>query len=581
MLSGQGGSSLVYRAHDRETGRRVALKVARSDTPDAVHRLRREAELLQRITHPNVVRVIDWGLITETPVLVTEWIDGPSLAEMLRDCGPLDPQIVLDLAAPVATALDTLHERGVVHRDLSLRNVLVDSTTNAPVLIDLGLSRSNDLSVTSDAGFTGTPRYVAPEVIRGLMVDGRADQYSFAVILHELLAGQSPFPETDNAATALYQQLDATPEPLREAKPTIDHHMEAAVLRALSKDPDDRFADCSSMVRALTGTDDRPGGSLGLVRSSAGTIGRRAGSVLVGAAVVAGLLALAVGMWALFGGGDDPTPQAASGQPVADLTDDGGPTATADGAETRQVASADDTESDDDRGANGTAGAIQPADDDGSNETNTTSPESASPTTPSSTATSTGGSSTPPSSPAGPSTSAAPVVDPVGVFSGQAAALPCNLLPVTGFESGTAGADYFGDSVERVMAGEGIGGSAALLVEGSDGWGQYGQAVGITPSDRYGFSLWYRSGGDDTDLRFGIAYLDAGWGSLNGTGRDVALAPSDQWRQVTVYTDGIPADAAYAVPWVYRSAGSAPMYVDELVIASLGGCADELLGRGN
>ncbi len=529
-LAAAGGSSLVYRATHMESGDPVALKVARGNDGAMLRRMRREALLLTQADHGNIVGFRQAGLHNGRPFIVTDWIQGRSLADFVAEHGPVGFERALHLAAEVADALDHLHRRSIVHRDLSLSNVLIDDE-GKPWLIDLGVGRS-DLSttVTMDGAIAGTPRYVAPEVIRDDDVDGRADQYSLAVVVHELIAGASPFPETDNAATALYQQLDALPEPLSEVDPTVPRSVEQAVLRALEKDPDDRFDQVGDFVRAAWDPADGSGVTV-----------RRPGRVLL--TVGAALAVLAVVVAVVWSQGDDVTEDdAIDGGDVAAPAEESGSTTSEAPAGDAAVSSPVSSLPGPTETTNDPAGGV-----DGSGSATSTS-------------------------------AAGPAPGGEQPVSGQAAAMPCNLLTVADFDGGVTAVDFFAPADnERVVPGTGVDGSPALEVGRSGLFGQYAETVEALPGEAYGFSVWFSAEGDVGDTKIGVTFLDAAYEALETVDLPLQLGPL---HQAVLLTGPAPDATRYALPWVFKDASTGLVYADEMVFAKRSDCAESIFAGG-
>lgn len=245
----RGGSGLVYRALERASGRPVAIKALAPGFD--LDRLRREADILSRIDHPNVAKLRAFVMIDGSPALVVDWVDGVPLSGLIGLDHPLDRHRAFAIFEQIADAMAAVHEAGVVHRDLSPANVLVDGN-DVVTVIDFGVSRSmNSATVTVEGMVAGTPRYLAPEVIEGEDPTAGSDQYSAAIILHELLTGSWPFPEGDAIAAALHHQLHSAPKPLDEIHPDLPTGVGDAVLRALEKDPAARFPGMVDLVDGL------------------------------------------------------------------------------------------------------------------------------------------------------------------------------------------------------------------------------------------------------------------------------------------------------------------------------------------
>lgn len=238
----------------------VAIKVLH-DAAD-VERLRREGELLGSADHPAIARFVEVGeLSTGAPFLASAWISGSTLHAELVDNGPFDLASGLAIFEAIAGGLQHLHDRGIVHRDLSPDNVILGVSGSAPAatLIDFGISRSEASAYrTVGTELAGTPRYLAPEVISGSDPSPASDQYSAAILFQELLTGAWPYPESPTAANALHHQLSTAPTPLIETLPGAPVALDQAIQRALSKDPASRFESMDHFVAAIHEPRDRP-----------------------------------------------------------------------------------------------------------------------------------------------------------------------------------------------------------------------------------------------------------------------------------------------------------------------------------
>jgi serine/threonine protein kinase len=265
---GQGGMGCVYRAHDTRLGRRVALKVI-SDGPrdgkadaDANARLLREARAAAALDHPNAVTIFDVGEYEGTPFIVMELVSGRTLRGAVGDASVPAATRVAELA-DVARALAVAHKRGLVHRDIKPENVMVREDGVVKVL-DFGIARRQSGSIdphghtetpalptlTIDGVKLGTPFYMAPEQIRGDALDGRTDQFAWAVVAYELLAGRLPWRGADAMAVMASVLTDRVDRgPLDQAG--VPRAIQDVVLRALEKRPDDRFPSMDDVARAL------------------------------------------------------------------------------------------------------------------------------------------------------------------------------------------------------------------------------------------------------------------------------------------------------------------------------------------
>jgi predicted Ser/Thr protein kinase/WD40 repeat protein len=247
-LLGRGGMGEVYRAHDHRLRREVAVKVLHSGA-DQARRIEQEARAASALNHPGIVAVYDVGQHEGRPYLVTEYVEGQTLLELVR--AGIGPSRALDVARQVAHALAAAHDRGIVHRDLKPANVVVDRDGRARIL-DFGLARpdappllsseatahapSSTGPLTLDGALRGTLGYAAPEQVRGRRVDARTDIFAFGVVLYEMLGGRPPFLRDSTVQTLLSTVEDDVPE-LAGAPPELLR----VARRCLEKDPERRF----------------------------------------------------------------------------------------------------------------------------------------------------------------------------------------------------------------------------------------------------------------------------------------------------------------------------------------------------
>ncbi|GIH59752.1 serine/threonine-protein kinase [Microbispora siamensis] len=251
---GRGGMATVYRARDQRLGRAVALKVL---APQLAHddrfrdRFVRESRMVASIDHPNIIPVYEAGERDDLLFIAMRYVEGSDLRKLVQSEGPLPVGRANPLFAQIASALDAAHTHGLVHRDVKPANILVTRSDHV-YLTDFGLTKSSaaEAGLTSHGHFMGTPRYVAPEQIRGLPVDGRSDLYAFACVVYEALAGQPPF-QRDTELALLYAHVSHDPPPLTPYRPDLPHAVNAVMTRALAKSPAERFETCQAFVSAL------------------------------------------------------------------------------------------------------------------------------------------------------------------------------------------------------------------------------------------------------------------------------------------------------------------------------------------
>jgi eukaryotic-like serine/threonine-protein kinase len=240
---GRGGMSTVYRGTDLALDRVVAVKVALDplveQSPIYLARFTREAQAAAAIGHPGVVTVYDAGADGPTRFIVMEFVPGRSLADILRDRKPFEPDEAANIAAQVADALSAAHAAGIVHRDVKPGNIMVEPDDSVKVL-DFGIARALDSNtLTQTATVLGTSAYMSPEQALGQPVDARSDIYSLGCVLYEMLTGEPPF-MADVSAAVLHQHVRVEPKPARERNPAIPPALNDLVIEMLAKQAKDR-----------------------------------------------------------------------------------------------------------------------------------------------------------------------------------------------------------------------------------------------------------------------------------------------------------------------------------------------------
>jgi tRNA A-37 threonylcarbamoyl transferase component Bud32 len=260
---GAGAMGKVFIAENIAIGVSVAIKVLRAElVADRAFRERfvQEAKAVASIQHPNVARFFDIQ-IGEPTFLVMEYVRGPTLEELLRAQGTLEPLRAVKLATRLAWGLHAAHEAGVVHRDLKPANVMMVADPEhgeQPKLIDFGLARIAAVPpaerLSHRGQILGTPEYMSPEQIAGLEIDGRADIYSLGCLIYRLLCGRPPFPHDGDDVKVLYSHVKNPVEPPSRINSEVPAALEEVVLRALAKLPSDRYASMKEMAEALPRT---------------------------------------------------------------------------------------------------------------------------------------------------------------------------------------------------------------------------------------------------------------------------------------------------------------------------------------
>jgi serine/threonine-protein kinase len=249
---GSGGMADVYLAQDQLLGREVAVKVLHShfaEDHEFVERFRREASSAAALSHPNIVGIFDRGEWNGTYYIAMEYVAGRSLKAIVREEGPLDPARAIDIVVQILRAARFAHRRGVIHRDLKPHNVILDEEGRARVT-DFGIARAGASDMTLTGSIMGTAQYLSPEQAQGYTVSAASDLYSVGIILYELLTGVVPF-EGETAVAIAFKQVSAEPRPPSELNPALPRSLDTVVLRALAKDPAERYADADELITAL------------------------------------------------------------------------------------------------------------------------------------------------------------------------------------------------------------------------------------------------------------------------------------------------------------------------------------------
>ncbi len=263
-LLGQGGMGEVYEVEHADLGRRAAVKVLHAKhqgRADLVARLRAEARLAATFAHPNLVEAFDLGTLADgRPWFVMPLLRGRDLRAELRRRGPAPAHVAATIATGALLGLEAAHQAGVVHRDVKLENLFLETHGNVRV-VDFGVAkrvsaddaRSHVGYVSSTGASAGTPRSMAPEQCSGGPVDARADVYAMGLVMHELLTGRGPFDEVRANDHALrYAHTTRPPAPPSRSAPfPVPAGLDGIVLRALAKEPAHRFASASAMAAAL------------------------------------------------------------------------------------------------------------------------------------------------------------------------------------------------------------------------------------------------------------------------------------------------------------------------------------------
>jgi eukaryotic-like serine/threonine-protein kinase len=260
QILGRGGMGVVYKAQDTQLDETVAIKTLPGDvmqrSPEDLERFKREIRLARKITHRNVLRTYDYGEAEGVYFISMEFVRGYTLSELLDEAKArqIAPRVAMGIARQICRGLQAAHEQGIIHRDIKPQNVLIDAKGEIK-LMDFGIARvAESAEAMTQAGLiVGTPHYMSPEQVQGKQLDPRSDVYSMGVLLYEMVAGRRPF-ESSSLTGVLTAHITEKPRPPIELRPEIGREINAIIMRALAKDPKDRYANAGELLTDL----DRP-----------------------------------------------------------------------------------------------------------------------------------------------------------------------------------------------------------------------------------------------------------------------------------------------------------------------------------
>jgi len=254
---GTGGMAVVYRAFDQKKNRIVAIKVLRPEyesDEEFVRRFSREAEAASKVSHENIVNMLDVGIDGDMRYIVMEFVDGQTLKDMIRQRGSIHPDTAIRMAIRILAAVDHAHRNDIVHRDIKPQNILVDNQGRVKVA-DFGIARLKASQTTRlDEGGTGSAlgsvHYFSPEQARGEMADEKSDLYSVGVVMYEMLTGHVPF-DGENSVSVALKHVSEAPKSMREEQEGISKALDEVVMRALCKDASKRYQTAAEMAADL------------------------------------------------------------------------------------------------------------------------------------------------------------------------------------------------------------------------------------------------------------------------------------------------------------------------------------------
>jgi tetratricopeptide (TPR) repeat protein/TolB-like protein/predicted Ser/Thr protein kinase len=252
QLLGEGGMGKVYKAHDKELSRTVALKILQPELtkdPSVIMRFKQELLLASRISHRNILRIHDLTDYQGVKFISMAFIEGQDLNQMLKQTRPLSVERSLKLARQMCEALEAAHAEGVVHRDFKPHNVLVGNNDQVYVS-DFGLATSFEsakMGMTRTGAFVGTPRYMSPEQVEGKQVDSRTDLYSFGLVFYEMVSGEVPF-TGDSTWQVMYQRVKDAPKNVKLVNPNVPDNVAEIIMHCLERDPAERYRGAKEII---------------------------------------------------------------------------------------------------------------------------------------------------------------------------------------------------------------------------------------------------------------------------------------------------------------------------------------------
>ena len=249
---GMGGMAEVFKAVDTTLGRTVALKVMLpqyANDKTFAARFRQEAQAAANLSSPYIVNIYDWGKDDDSYYIVMEYVRGTDLKSAIQQRGTIHHRKVAEIASQVCSALSVAHSYDIIHRDIKSANIMVQTDGNIKVM-DFGIAQAGNSSMTQDSSVLGTAHYVSPEQAQGHALTPASDLYSLGIVMYEAATGQLPFDGTDAVSVAL-KQVNEAPIPPHQLNNAIDKNLENIIMRALSKQVEDRYQTANEMKHDL------------------------------------------------------------------------------------------------------------------------------------------------------------------------------------------------------------------------------------------------------------------------------------------------------------------------------------------
>lgn len=262
---GEGGMAVVYKARCNKLNRYVAVKILKneySDNDEIVSKFKREATAIAKLSHNNIVNVLDVGTQGDINYIVMEYVDGKTLKEVVEEFGKISCETALTIAIQIAKALECAHKNGIIHRDIKPQNILVTSDGLVKVT-DFGIAKIADsATLTNTSTILGSAHYFSPEQAKGGFIDNKTDIYSLGIVMYEMLTGKLPF-EADSPVTIALKHLQEDPVPPKELNPKIPESLNKVILKCMEKDANNRYQNVNELISDLQKIKQNPDAQIG------------------------------------------------------------------------------------------------------------------------------------------------------------------------------------------------------------------------------------------------------------------------------------------------------------------------------